>query len=90
MPFVLWWVYIDDGRDEPGCSTACNADTSPYRLPFPQGENWMCSQGTHGLFSHHTFSRTATGNNKISESNHYAYDFNEDEGSRPSRRGTAS
>ena len=83
VPFVLWWVYIDDGRDEPGLFDGLKerADSSPYRLPFPGGENWMCSQGTHGIFSHHTYDGDATDNNEISESNHYAYDFNETEGS---------
>lgn len=72
IPFVLWWDYIDDGRDKPGEFDHLNADTSPYRLPYSEGENWMCSQGTHGIFSHHTRNGTT---------NHYAYDFNEVEGS---------
>ena len=80
IPFMLWWVYIDDGRDKPGLFENLDADTSPYRLPYPEGQNWMCSQGTHGIFSHHTFKNSATDNNNISEGNHYAYDFNENEG----------
>jgi len=70
LPFVLWWDYIDDGRDKPGDFDGLDADTSPYRLPYSEGENWMCSQGTHGIFSHHTRSSTT---------NHFAYDFNENE-----------
>ena len=82
VPFALWWVYIDDGRDKPGLFDGLKerVDSSPYRLPYPEGENWMCSQGTHGIFSHHTYDEDATDNNEISESNHYAYDFNENEG----------
>ncbi|MBR0674076.1 M23 family metallopeptidase, partial [Neoroseomonas soli] len=72
VPFVLWWDYIDDGRDKPGVFENLSADSSPYRLPFTAGENWMCSQGTHGIFSHHT---------KDGTTNHYAFDFNEVEGS---------
>jgi hypothetical protein len=68
VPFVLWWDFIDDGRDKPGAFDNLNADSSPYRLPYTEGENWMCSQGTHGIFSHHTLKSTT---------NHYAYDFNE-------------
>lgn len=72
IPYILWWDYIDDGRDKPGAFDGLNADTTPYRLPFTAGENWMCSQGTHGIFSHHT---------KDGTTNHYAFDFNEVEGS---------
>ncbi len=72
IPFVLWWDYIDDGRDKNDDFDGLDADTSPYRLPFSAGENWMCSQGTHGIFSHHTRKGTT---------NHYAFDFNEVEGS---------
>lgn len=72
LPFILWWDYIDDGRDKPGTFAPFEAASSPYRLPYPEGENWMCSQGTHGIFSHHTLNGTT---------NHYAYDFNEREGS---------
>jgi murein DD-endopeptidase MepM/ murein hydrolase activator NlpD len=78
IPFALWWVYIDDGRDKPGVFEGLDAATSPYRLPYPRGENWLCGQGTHGIFSHHTYSEGAP--NDFDDSNHYAYDFNESEG----------
>lgn len=83
VPFVLWWDYIDDGRDKPGLFDALDADSSPYRLPYTAGENWMCSQGTHGIFSHHTADGTT---------NHYAYDFNEAEGAtvRAAREGVVT
>lgn len=78
IPFALWWAYIDDGRDKPGVFEGLDAATSPYRLPYPQGENWLCGQGTHGIFSHHTYLEGAP--NDFDDSNHYAYDFNESEG----------
>jgi len=72
LPFILWWFYVDDGRDKHGYFDQLNADTSPYRLPYRQGENWMCGQGVHGIFSHYIPSPG-------SSDNHFAYDFNERE-----------
>ncbi|UFN46881.1 hypothetical protein LPC08_12660 [Roseomonas sp. OT10] len=71
IPFALWWVYIDDGRDKPDAFHGLDPAQSPYRLPYRKDESWFCGQGTHGIFSHHT---------KGGDSNHYAYDFNENEG----------
>ena len=78
IPFALWWVYIDDGRDKPDAFKGLDAPSSPFRLPYRKDESWFCGQGTHGIFSHHTYSGSHP--DKPSESNHYAYDFNNDEG----------
>jgi hypothetical protein len=75
MPFFSWWFYIQDGRDAMGVFNGMDAATSPYLLPYPQDENWLCGQGVHGIFSHLYSSPTDSGDN------HYAYDFNEGENS---------
>jgi hypothetical protein len=64
--FFLWYFYLDDGRDKPGVYKPLDADRSPFRLPYPEGDNWLCGQGSHGIFSHV----------RSSPSNHYSYDFN--------------
>jgi murein DD-endopeptidase MepM/ murein hydrolase activator NlpD len=74
LPYFLWWFYIDDGRDKLGHFDGKNVDTSPYKLPYRSGENWMCGQGVHGLFSHYLVPLTGGAND-----NHYSYDFNEGE-----------
>lgn len=63
---ILWWIYIDDGRDKQGKFTGLDAETSPYKLPWPSDQAWVCGQGFHGVFSH--FMRDNDGN-------HYGYDF---------------
>ncbi len=75
LPFFLWWFYIDDGRDKLEVFKGLDASQSPYKLPYPSGENWLCGQGTHGIFSHIFSSPTDT------DDSHYAYDFNEGEDS---------
>ena len=74
LPYFLWWFYIDDGRDKVGAFDGKSADSSPYRLPYRSGENWMCGQGSHGLFSHYLVALDGAAND-----NHYSYDFNEGE-----------
>lgn len=63
---LLWWIYIDDGRDKEGKFTGLRADSSPYKLPYPKGELWVCGQGFHGIFSHYL---------RDNDFNHYGYDF---------------
>ncbi|MFV8754474.1 LysM peptidoglycan-binding domain-containing protein [Nannocystaceae bacterium ST9] len=71
---VLWWTYVDDGRDKldefkrPNPAkelVALDASKSPYKLPWKKDAVWMCGQGFHGIFSH-LFSDPA---------NHFGYDF---------------
>lgn len=64
--FFLWYFYIDDGRDKPGVYEPLDASKSPFRLPFPKDDNWLCGQSSHGIFSHVM----------SSPSNHYSFDFN--------------
>jgi len=73
LPFFLWWFYIDDGRDKHSLFEGKDPETSPYRLPYPRDENWLCGQGVHGIFSHIPVDVTTNDDND----NHYAYDFNE-------------
>ena len=47
-------------------------ETSPYRLPFANGESLYCGQGNEGLWSHNDIS------NLQSEQQCYAYDFGHD------------
>jgi hypothetical protein len=74
LPYFLWWFYIDDGRDKRGAFNGKDVNTSPYRLPYRSGENWMCGQGVHGIFSHYLVPLDGVLND-----NHYSYDFNEGE-----------
>lgn len=71
---LLWWTYVDDGRDKHDEFKRRNpanelvpldAATAPYKLPWQQGGVWACGQGFHGLFSH-LFDDPA---------NHFGYDF---------------
>lgn len=75
LPFFLWWFFIDDGRDKHGLFNNKDADHSPYKLPFRSGENWLCGQGVHGIFSH----IPSDVRNDHDIDNEYAYDFNEKE-----------
>ncbi len=75
LPFFLWWFFIDDGRDKHGLFDDKDADTSPYKLPYPSGENWLCGQAVHGIFSHIP-SKVKTSDDVDNE---YGYDFNEKE-----------
>ncbi len=63
---ILWWIYIDDGRDKEGKFTGLNPDSSPYKLPWRKGDVWVCGQGFHGIFSHYR---------RQNSFNHYGYDF---------------
>lgn len=69
LPCILGMYYVDDGRDKHDVFAGRDPETSPYRLPYPAGDSWMCGQGNHGPFSHVA----------SSANNHYSYDFNEDE-----------
>lgn len=63
---ILWWMAIDDGRDKEGKFTGLRAATSPYKLPWPKDDVWICGQGFHGIFSHFL---------RDNAFNHYGYDF---------------
>lgn len=75
LPFFLWWFYVDDGRDKHDLFEGKNPASSPYKLPYRAGENWLCGQGVHGIFSHYPSDLS----NADDFDNHYAYDFNEKE-----------
>lgn len=75
LPFFLWWFFIDDGRDKHSLFEGKDANTSPYKLPYTKGENWLCGQGCHGIFSHIPSDLSTA----KSYDNEYAYDFNEKE-----------
>jgi hypothetical protein len=75
IPFFLWWYYIDDGRDKHNFFEGKDAETSPYLLPYPAGENWLCGQGIHGIFSHYPINLRQSSETDC----HFAFDFNESE-----------
>ena len=75
--FFLWYFYLDDGRDKTGVYEPLDAENSPYALPYPEGDNWLCGQSSHGIFSHvPTAWSSATQLNPNKSDNHYAFDFN--------------
>ncbi len=63
---LLWWIYIDDGRDKQGMFTGLDVASTPYMLPWDKDKVWVCGQGFHGIFSHYL---------RRNAGNHYGYDF---------------
>jgi hypothetical protein len=63
---ILWWMYIDDGRDKQGAFNHLDVATTPYKLPWDKDDVWICGQGFHGIFSHYL---------RENAGNHYGYDF---------------
>jgi hypothetical protein len=74
--FFLWYFYFDDGRDKPGVYDSLDAENSPFKLPYDADDNWLCGQGSHGIFSHYPVAWDNANTLKQKSDNHYAIDFN--------------
>ncbi len=75
---IVWWFALADGSDRNGVFAPLTVATSPYRLPYPSGDVWLCGQNSHGFFSHQLFNGDLTSRNV---GNHFSYDLNEAHGS---------
>ncbi|MGH2821180.1 MAG: M23 family metallopeptidase, partial [Actinomycetota bacterium] len=78
MMVIAWWFAIADGSDREDVFSNRDPSTSPWLLPYPAGESWLCGQDFHGFFSHEMLRPNGTANT----GNHYSYDLNEDFGKR--------
>ncbi len=77
---VLWWYIVAEGADIDGVFDALDPSTSPYLLPFPSDEDWMCGQDNQGFWSHQAHDGGGF-SESFNDDNRYSFDLNHDRGS---------